>query len=365
LTNLRKTCFAALGGFSPRIFPYGRFAAALLLGSVGAWVFLRLNLPLPWMLGSMTICTIAALLRVPIASPGIVRPPMTTVIGVMLGAGFSPSILGQLSTWLPSVIGLVLCTAVCGLVCVAYFRRAAGFDGVTAYFCGMPGGLAEMIVMGEQKGGDERTIALIHSARILLIVFSIPFLVQAVGGFSLGARPQVGASVADMPLWHLVWLIVTAAAGAFLGRLLRLPAANLLGPMVVSATIHSLGLTDFVPAREIVNAAQLVFGTSIGCRFAGTPSKEVLRILVLSLGSTAILLAITSLFAVVVSRLSHLSVATLLLAYSPGGLAEMSVVALGLGIEVAFVAAHHILRVLLVVGGAGPGLALWKKWAGG
>ncbi|HEX2509089.1 MAG TPA: AbrB family transcriptional regulator [Microvirga sp.] len=51
----------------------------------------------------------------------------------------------------------------------------------------------------------------------------------------------------------------------------------------------------------------------------------------------------------------------LLLAYSPGGLAEMSLVALSLGIEVAFVAAHHIIRVVFVMAAAGPSFSLLRR----
>jgi membrane AbrB-like protein len=103
-----------------------------------------------------------------------------------------------------------------------------------------------------------------------------------------------------------------------------------------------------------VNVAQLVLGTTIGCRFLGTPPREILRILWLSVGSTLILLAATLVFALAVSRVSSYGVVPLLLAYSPGGLAEMSLIALALQIEVAFVAAHHVVRVFLVMVGAGP-----------
>ncbi|CAA9317743.1 MAG: hypothetical protein AVDCRST_MAG90-839, partial [uncultured Microvirga sp.] len=70
-----------LWALSPSRFPYARFAGALTLGVLGGWSFSRLGLPLPWMLGPMTICTLAALLRAPIAAPAVVRPPMTMVIG--------------------------------------------------------------------------------------------------------------------------------------------------------------------------------------------------------------------------------------------------------------------------------------------
>lgn len=360
MRDVAKACHAWARSFSPGAFPYRRFAIALLIGALGGWVFATLALPLPWMLGSMTACTVAALLRAPIVAPSSVRPPMTMVIGVMLGAGFTPQVIESVVHWLPTVLGLAGFIVVSGTACVVYLRRVAGFDIPTAYFAGMPGGLVEMVLVGEDKGGDARTIALIHSARVLLIVLTLPFLVQWLSGADLGNRPRLGASILDTPWQDELWLGMTAVAGGFIGYVLRLPARLLLGPMLISAAVHILGWTKFVPAVEIVNVAQLVLGTTIGCRFVGTAPREIIRILTLSLGSTIILLAITLVFAAVISRFSSYSLITLLLAYSPGGLAEMSLVALSLGIEVAFVAAHHIIRVFMVMVGAAPVFALMR-----
>ncbi len=54
-------------------------------------------------------------------------------------------------------------------------------------------------------------------------------------------------------------------------------------------------------------------------------------------------------FALVVSQLSGFPAVTLLLAYSPGGLTEMALIAVALHAEVAFVAAFHIIRVFLTM----------------
>ena len=108
-----------LRALAPRRFPYGRFAGAIALGTLGGWLFMRLDLPLPWMLGSMTVCTVAALVRAPIAAPSVVRPPMTMVIGVLLGAGFTPQVVGHMPGWIPTLIGLALFVAACGIACVA------------------------------------------------------------------------------------------------------------------------------------------------------------------------------------------------------------------------------------------------------
>src|SRR5689334_20917727 len=111
---------------APGRFPYGRFTAALALGAAGGWTFARFNLPLPWMLGAMTACTLAALVHATIAAPAVVRPPMTAVIGVLLGAGFNPAILTHLLSWIPTVLGLAGFVAACAAACVTYFRVVGG-----------------------------------------------------------------------------------------------------------------------------------------------------------------------------------------------------------------------------------------------
>jgi membrane AbrB-like protein len=343
-----------LAAMAPGRFPWRAFALALLIGVLGGWLFRLLALPLPWMLGPMTFCTLAALLRAPVAAPSVVRPPNTVVIGVLLGAAFTTDLLRQIPGWLPAMAGLVAFMLAAAASCVLFFRKIGGFDRTTAYFAGMPGGLVEMVIVGEEKGGDARTIALVHSARILLVVMTLPFVVQAIEGVRLGGRASPGLSIVETPLSSDLWLFLCGLAGILLGHALRLPAKFLLGPMLVTGFVHVIGVTDFKPPAEIVIIAQVVLGVTIGCRFVGTPAATILRILALSVGSTAILLALTVTFALALSRLGVQGFIPLTLAYSPGGLAEMSLVALALNIEVAFVAAHHIIRIFLVMVTAGP-----------
>ncbi len=326
-----------------------RFAMTLAIAGTGGWVFARLGLPLPWMLGSMTAVTAATLLRAPVHAPPAIRPPMAAIIGVMLGATFHPGLVGQLAGWIPTLVGLALFSAVAGLACAIYLRRVAGFDPVTAYFAGMPGGLVEMIEIGGAKGGDEMRIALIHSARILTVVFAVPFLVQWVEGVSLGARPASGIALLDTPLGAHALLVLCAVAGMLAARLARLPAPDLLGPMAVSGVLHVTGLTTFVPSTEIIVGAQIVLGAVLGARFARARPVEVLRILAIAVGMTAILLALVVATGLAVARLTGVPLVSLILAYAPGGLAEMSLVALAIGADVAFVAAHHLARVILVM----------------
>jgi membrane AbrB-like protein len=311
----------------------------LALGILGGWSFARLGLPLPWMLGPMTVCTLAALLRAPIAAPAVVRPPMTMVIGVLLGAGFTPGIVSQFPSWIPTIIGLAVFVVVCGFACVCYFRWVAGFDRPTAYFSGMPGGLIEMVVVGEERGGDARTIALIHSTRLLFIVFTLPFLVQWMEGVRLDRPAGFGA---------------VGAGGALDGRSLACRNRHSRrgrGPLPASSGQVPARPHDGERARPRFRVERFQAAAGNRRRGAGgardddwlplprTPAREILRILGVSLGSTALLVTIHRDLRLAVSRVSDYSVVPLVLAYSPGGLAEMSLIALALNVEVAFVAA--------------------------
>jgi uncharacterized membrane protein AbrB (regulator of aidB expression) len=73
---------------------------------------------------------------------------------------------------------------------------------------------------------------------------------------------------------------------------------------------------------------------------------------------TLIFLAVTALFAWLAAELSDYGFVPLFLAYAPGGLPEMSLVAIALHIVVAFVAFHHIVRLFMVMGGAPLAYAL-------
>jgi len=324
----------------------------------GALLFEWLLLPLPWMLGSMTLVTLGAVLRLKLFAPARIRPPMTAIIGVLLGASFSPSVLDNLLVWLPTLLGLVVFSAMSGLCCAVYLHKIAGFDRVTAFFGGMPGGLVEMIELGSERGADERAVALMHSARILLVVFSLPFILQLLEGVPIAEYDGTRDRIMDAPLSTFAWLLVCAVVGSRMGRLLRLPAKDLMGPMLLSAILHVGGLTEFTPPTEIVNLAQLIIGTVLGVRFVGVAPRLIGRMLAIAFGMTVIMIGIVFITAIAVGAITGIPLATLVLAYAPGGLAEMSLVALALNADVAFVATHHLARILLVMLGAAPIYAL-------
>jgi membrane AbrB-like protein len=235
-------------------------------------------------------------------------------------------------------------------------------DRPTAFFSAMPGGLVDMILMGERAGGDPNTISLMHAARIFLVVMLFPVVIQMVTGADLSGRSGTYLPLSDLfHVWPALWFAVSAVTGVLLGKLLRLPAPMLIGPMIISAILHAGGITDFKVPTIILAGAQVVLGTGIGCRFAGTPPRQILTVLGHSLGATALLLTVTILFGLGVSAWTEIPFAEALLAYAPGGLAEMSLIAFTLGLEVPFVAAHHVARIFVTISGVALLNRLWIR----
>ncbi len=328
-----------------------RFVGALAVGAVGGALFHAVGAPLPWVLGSMAACAVASIAGAGIAASAATRRPMAAVIGVVLGSSFRPDLFEQARAWIVPLALLPLFLASAALCCVTYFRRVAKFDPATAYFAGMPGGIAEMVVMGSERGADERTVGLIHAARIFLVVFTLPFLIRLVAT-PAQTRP-IAAVTGDTADWALLgWTVGCVLTGLALGRVLRLPAWHLVGPLAVSAAVHMTGIADFhIPGWGLA-AAQVGLGATIGCRFGGLTLRALLRTVVLAAGSTVILLVLTILWAIGIGAATGIDPVLLTLAYSPGGLAEMSMVALSLALEPGFVIVHHLTRVVLVLIGA-------------
>ncbi len=320
----------------------------LILASIGGYVFDLIEMPLAWMIGAMVFTTIASLSGAPLKASPQIRTFVIPVLGLMLGSAFTPETVGGIVQWLPSLgsmLGYVLFSAV---FIGAMFYRFVGVGPITAFFSATPGGLATMVIIGRDAGGDERTIALTHSVRVLLTVLIIPFWFRLFEGYQPGGTNALG-SVSDLGLTDAIVMICIAVGGAYGGKLLRIPSAQLLGPMLLSAALHASGFTSSKPPFEIVNIAQVVIGAMIGARFAGIALRQVFRVMSAAILSTVFLVFMAAVIALLLEKVTGIPFRALWLAFAPGGLAEMTLISLSLNIDPAFVSTHHLLRVLFMV----------------
>jgi uncharacterized protein len=116
-----------------------------------------------------------------------------------------------------------------------------------------------------------------------------------------------------------------------------------------SGLAHLLGYVEGVPPAWAVGLTQIVIGATLGARFAGLPKGAISRASRLALANVLAAMVLAIGFGYLVHTVSGQSVSAVFLAFAPGGLAEMSLIALSLNIGMIYVAMHHVIRILLSV----------------
>jgi len=323
---------------------------ALSIGLICGLTGNAIGMPLPWMLGPMIGNTIAALAHAPIKGPVKLRPIVVPIIGVMLGSAITPAFFADLGPWALTLVALPIILGASASVSFLIYRRFGRHDPVTAYYAAMPGGLNEMMIQGEEAGADGRKIALAHALRILLVIlFVVAFFWVAMGVRTTGTSNWIALDA--LTLWDYATLGACAFAGVWVGRWLRLPAAPVFGPMLLSGIAHLVGWVTVAPPSILVIIAQLVMGTVIGCRFIGSSLKDIRGDLVLGVASAMAMLIVAVICAEALAAFG-LPLAQAFLAFAPGGLTEMSLLALSMDQDPAYVSTIHLIRITLVIAAA-------------
>ncbi len=323
---------------------------AFAIAALGVVIFHLTALPLPWLLGPIFACLAAALIGVPMQGIKLLNDGMRTILGVAVGATLTPAVLSTFpQMWLTLLLIPVMTVFVAALG-VPYFRRLCGYDLMTAYYAAMPGGLQDMIAFGEEAGANVRTLSLVHATRILVVVVALPFLLTGIWDADLTNPP--GAPIGAVPLSELLLMVVCAIAGWRIAKRVGMFGASILGPLVLAAIVTLSGGLNNRPPAEAIWAAQFFIGMGIGCKYAGITIQEIRRDLVAGLGFCGILIVLTVIFVEGVYGLGLAPGMEALLSFAPGGQAELTVLALIVGADVAFVVAHHIVRIFSVILGA-------------
>lgn len=312
-------------------------------------MFFILRLPLAWMLGAMAIVTVAAIAGARVEVPLPLRGATVAMLGALLGGAFTPEVLAQAQGWVGPLLVMVLFVATITIVVSVWMRKVGRLDPVTAYCSATPGGLAIMAILGDQAGGDGRIIPLIHSIRILLVVFAVPLYLHFVLGFEVPSTAGFSDGHAHATAVELAILIACAAVGYGIAHVTGSSNIQLLLPMLLSAGVHVAGIVEGRAPLALVAAAQVVMGCSIGCRFLGMGLRDLTRPVLLAAGSSAIMLGLAAAISTWLAAPLGVQEAAMMLALAPGGLAEMALVALAINVDTAFVSTMQIGRILLVV----------------
>ncbi|MEM6586858.1 MAG: AbrB family transcriptional regulator [Pseudomonadota bacterium] len=315
-----------------------------------------LGLPLPYMIGPLltvgaVALTLPHVLPEGYSFPARLRLVFIAVIGLIIGAQVTPELFANASGLAISFAALMIFVAICQGFNYWVFRRLGGYDKPTAFYAGSPGGLFESLAMGEEAGGDVARLTLQQFLRIVIVVTALPIGLSLYLGEPVGSAAGISFSSQDVPWTDLPIVALAGALGLLLGRILRLPAQQITGPMLMAAALALSGFFQIDMPDWLIKLAQIIVGTALGMRFTGLSRALVLRGIGLSLLSVGGMLVVSAGFATALVPLTGQPFDVLLISFAPGGVTEMSLVALSLQANPAFVTLHHIIRILITVAG--------------
>ena len=139
---------------------------------------------------------------------------------------------------------------------------------------------------------------------------------------------------------------------------LRFPGGLLFGAMTGSALLHGSGYIHAVLPWWIGSAAVVTLGAVVGSRFANTTFRMLLGYLGAAFGSSAVSMAVATVFIVIVTHFFPFPIANVVIAFSPGAQDTMMVLALALRLDPVYVGAHHVTRFLVVT----FSIAIGARW---
>ncbi|MDP2800927.1 MAG: AbrB family transcriptional regulator [Phreatobacter sp.] len=330
----------------PRIAPIVDFLKSFvlpcLIGAGGGYAFDRLGMPAAWLSGSLVAATLLALGGAKVVVPGPIATATFLLLGTIMGAAVTPETLRLMLSWPVSMAGLAVLVPAIVLAITVYLVRIERFDRETAFFASIPGALSYVMAMTLTSRADVRRVAVIQSFRLVLLVAALPGLLSLA---RIGGTPVPAPATAGLGPWPelLLLLVLSASCGLGMERL-KVPGGATVGAMLASAVLHATGLVTALVPEPVMIVGFVVIGVLIAARFAGTSLAELRQLLRASVGAFLAGIAVTLVVAAAVAWITGLPLGKVILAYAPGGIEAMAVLAFVLDMDPAFVGAHHIVR---------------------
>jgi membrane AbrB-like protein len=324
-----------------------RVVETLAFAALGGVTLARLGMPAGYLSGAILVTGIAALMGRPLLMPQLLTRVIFVVIGISLGAVVTPQTLHGVEAY-PASIALLIVAMLCvSLGGSAYLYLVHRWHLLSAYLASSPGGMSQVLVVAAELDADLRGVAIVQTMRVVIIAVGLPSGLALLGLASHAMRPGNGPLSLALT-GELALLVAASTVAGIVAFRFRFPGGLLFGAMFASAALHGSGLVHAVVPPWVANTAMVVLGGVIGARFANTPLRLLTNYLAAAFGSFAVAVAIAAAFAALLIHMMALPVPEVMIAYAPGSVDAMMLLALALHLDPVYVGAHHVMRVLFV-----------------
>lgn len=324
--------------------PFREDALLIITAATGGLALYLAGIPAGWLTGAMLMVALVSLRR-PWSGPSdpVVQTGML-LSGIIIGSAATPEAVQAISRYPGSIALLFVSMGATVLVTGTVLVLVGKWTRLDALLASAPGALSAVMAIAQETKADIPRIAIIQFFRLFVLLAAIPsLLVMGNAGTPLSLAAPLPPSWIDTGLM--------LAAGLALGLIFRrlgIVAPMILGSTLSSMLLHALDLVHGSLPLPLSILAFIIVGGMIGAKLGGLDRASLSRLLPLAFVAFVASVAVAALFAWPAAYLAQVSYGAAFVAFAPGGLEAMAMLAIVLGFDPLYVGAHHLLRFVVV-----------------
>jgi hypothetical protein len=283
-------------------------------------------------------------------------------LGALMGCYLDLDSVHTIGNVFPAICCALITTIALSMVIGLLLPRFIPIDARDSVLGMVPGGSATIVAVAEELKADPRIVAFMQYLRIGIVAASAPLVVMALRQWGPDAPTRRGAGAlkrvpvsepqlvdSHHQLLGIAVLVALCVSGYPIGRLLRLPAAATLGPMLLSAGVLLLVRHQFTPDELASQYLFVIIGLQIGLRFTLASLRQIWRLVQGIVLATIAVTSASSLVAYALSVAAHIPFLDAYLATTPGGINAVLAVAASGHARLTIISTAQTLRLFVIV----------------
>ncbi len=319
-------------------------AFTVAVGAIGGLAFVWLSVPGGAMSGSVVAVALLSVFGWATSISAPLRYLAMGIIGTAIGSVVGPDTFSHIAAYPASIALMAVCVVMMTLASTAVWVWLMGWPRSMAMLASVPGSMSYIVSVSMSMGADAARIAVVQMSRVIFLATVLPWIIV----HEVGADFAVLTTLTiDPPLAIALSLAAGFAVGGFFAYF-NITGGMIIGSMVASGALHYFGIAPGRSPTWLMNIGQCLLGAWVGSRFVNFDWSLFARICLGTVVALAAMLAVSILFAMTATKLLGVPFGAALIGYAPGSQEVMVVLALVLGADPVFVAAHHLARFFLI-----------------
>ncbi|MBZ6078627.1 AbrB family transcriptional regulator [Microvirga puerhi] len=330
----------------------------ILIAGLGGLILDVLGVPAAWLSGSALAIVLWGWAGRALPMPRHLVDAAMLISGASMGAAVTPEAIAAMGRYPSSLILLVIAVMAISGTSALWLTRISGWRRDDAVLASVPGALSTVLAIAIDRNASVAPIAIVQNLRLFVLIALLPSAVVFSGGGASAALIGQG-----MPIQSPAGMAFILIGGLVFGTILKqlkVAAPILLGAMLVSTISHGSERVTGVIPPVITTGGLVLIGMFIAERFRDIRRSTIRTTLIAAIGSFAIGMMVATAFAGLAAWLAGVSFANGLVAFAPGGLEAMTVLALVLGLDPIYVGIHHLVR-FIGIGLVVPFVVTWLQ----